>query len=85
MKYISASFKSYEILKVQSISLFCYHQTHTIIFIFFYVPCTIPFTVYFYTVRPILLFLFNQSQFKAGVVNSNESSLVFVEGQQLVS
>ena len=51
------------------ISLFCLQKTHTVIFIFF--SCTIHYTfkVYFYTVRSMFPFLFNQSQLKAGVVN----------------
>ena len=35
----------------------------------FHVPCTMLFKVFFYTVRSMFHFLFNQSQLKAGVVN----------------
>ena len=35
----------------------------------FHVPCTILFKVYFYTVRSMFPFLFNQSQSEVGVVN----------------
>ena len=58
---------------IPSIILFCYYQMHTVIFISFHVPCIILSNVHFNILVSMFLFLFNQSQSEAGVVNQTIS------------